>query len=498
MKILEFFIEKLGENEFNLIYKDKSFKVKFTKFFYRNLDRIKNYEIGKEKISKEKYEKTLELTGEEIRLFLFQDEIKDEIENIFREAEKEGKKIVIKINSDSADIHNFPFELIRYNEEYLLKKPNFFLVRDVPSVSDLKRVSKEPKEKLKILVLISLPLEAYENSPLDLLEEIKNIYSALEPEINRDNIEIYIEEKVNINTVYKILEKENFDIVHFTGHGTEGGYLVFEDEKEPFKEKLVSIKDFRNMFISKQPNLFFLDACSTGESHYYSPSIAFNLYKDFTNSSVIANLTSVSDREATEGAKYFYKSLIDKKSLAELLSENRRRLSNDWWKTIIFTANPEEVLFNVKEKSKIKKQKKILKIDDIDRVIKSYVYRYDIIRNVSDKLEEEDTNYLAFYGIGGIGKTYLMKYFSWFYSGRFENIFYFDLKEEGINSPTELLYTISEVLYDYEKIDDDLMDELDELKEKNEKRFLRKWFKNVLNELDGKTLLILDNLEEIG
>ncbi|RUM61079.1 MAG: hypothetical protein DSY66_02930, partial [Persephonella sp.] len=311
MKILEFFIEKLGENEFNLIYKDRSFKVRFTKFFYRNLERIKNHETGKEKISKEKYEKTLELIGEEIKLFLFQDEIKEEIDNIFREAEKEGEKVVIKINSDSADVHNLPFELIRYDNQYLLKKPNFFLVRDTPSVSDLKRVSKEPKEKLKILVLISLPLETYKSSPLDLLEEIKNIYSALEPEIKKGNIEIYIEEKVNINIVYKILEKESFDIVHFTGHGTEGGYLIFEDEREPSKEKLVSIKDFRNMFISRQPDLFFLDACSTGESHYYSPSIAFNLYKDFTNSSVVANLTSVSDREATEGAKYFYKSLIE-------------------------------------------------------------------------------------------------------------------------------------------------------------------------------------------
>ncbi|RUM58354.1 MAG: hypothetical protein DSY53_04965, partial [Persephonella sp.] len=110
------------------------------------------------------------------------------------------------------------------------------------------------------MVLISLPLDTYKSSPLDLLEEIKNIYSALEPEIKKGNIEIYIEEKVNINTVYKILEKESFDIVHFTGHGTEGGYLIFEDEREPSKEKLISIKDFRNMFISKQPDLFFLDA----------------------------------------------------------------------------------------------------------------------------------------------------------------------------------------------------------------------------------------------
>ncbi|NPA12899.1 MAG: CHAT domain-containing protein, partial [Aquificae bacterium] len=502
MEVLNFFIKKEGENRYKLTFNNKSYERQFTSFFKKNLEIIESLEkLGRRLTQEEehKYSNTLSLIGDEIGLFLFPEGIKEQVKKIFDNAVANDKKITIKISSDDPSVHDIPFELVRFGGEYLVKKPNFYLVRDVPSISHLKREIKGLKEKLKILVILSLPLEEYESSPLDLLEEVDNIYKVLEPEIEKGTVEVYIEDRANTNTIRKILENESFDIVHFTGHGTEGGYLLFEDEHDFKKGKLVSIVEFRNMFKIKQPDLFFLDACLTAKSGYGKPSLAFELYEDFENSHIVANITTVADREATQGARFFYKNLIEKKSLAEVLSDNRISLKNDWWKGVIFTPKPEQVLFNVSEKTELKKEKKIRKIEDAQQLIKEYVYRFEIIRNASQKIEESNTRYLAFYGIGGMGKTYLMKYFSWFYQGRFDNIIYFDLKEENIKTLSDLIRKIIREMAKVKLISaEEYKNLVETIKTTDEEFIIDIVLPEIFEKLKGKTLLILDNLEEIG
>ena len=250
VNIIELNIEKDGDT-FTVSFSDGSSKGEYrlSPGFYRNL------ESG-----------NLEVAGDELGYILFDGErgkvLKEKLKEI-----KDGKKLIIKVNSDSQEVHSLPFELVRFEitegkRDFLLKHPDIALVRDVPSVSREKvftsRVLSANGEKKKILVIISLPFEEFETAPLDLLEEIKLVYSALEEPLRKGIVEVEFEEKANIRNIRRKLRNRTYDIVHFTGHGRAGGYLLFEDEENPQKGKEISLEEDNSSIYSTPDGFHYL------------------------------------------------------------------------------------------------------------------------------------------------------------------------------------------------------------------------------------------------
>ena len=272
--------------------------------------------------------------GYDIFINLFsaiQDDILKELENL-----NIDDRLTLNIESNDPLVHNIPFELMNKNATlngYLLKKPNISIIRGVPSLK--KELSKPTPKQIKILFLLSMPLETLNQNALDPLHEIERIYRALSPYINNSQVIIDIEEKVTIPNIKKRLSNSEYDILHFSGHGGANGELIIEDENGR-DEKVASKDELKDIFAGCNIKLFYLDSCLGAYSNY-SSSLAYELYTLLPNASIVANLTTISDEFAMKSVEKFYENIFSK-SLDFALVESRVSSHKEWSKTVIYTA----------------------------------------------------------------------------------------------------------------------------------------------------------------
>ncbi len=421
---------------------------------------------------------------------------KERLESILKELST-GDNLVFNIRSEDEGIHNIPFELINPDgspADFLLKKGNISVVRSIPTLDKKIETGSRP---VRILILLSLPLETYRKNPFDVLKELKAISRPLYPYIQSGLVEVDIEEKVNIPHVREKVLKKKYDIVHFTGHGARGGKLIIEDEEHWEWEKVIEGKQVKDIFQNSGIKLFYFDACETAQAAELQSSLAYHIYKNIPTAAVIANLETVEDRNATEATKYIYDALFDEQNFDSILNRVRLKLHRDWWKPVVF-SEPGQRLFDLDKEVMKKTEKKEKRI-----VIRGaepsthYVYRYGIVRQTSALIEER--NYLVLHGIGGAGKSTFANYLSKFYDTRFKHILFFDLKHLDIKKPSELLDRILEELEMNELIAGQELEKFSS--SKSSERVLDRqkadYIEKNLHDFYMKTLIILDNLEEI-
>ena len=231
--------------------------------------------------------------------------IKDKINSLTLD-----KEIVLSIISDDCDVHDIPFELLNINNTangFLLKRINISIIREIPSLQ--KENFNNKNEIIKILFILSMPLETLKESPLDPLFEINRISNALLPYIQNKQIILDIEEKASMSNIQKRLIKQ-YDIIHFSGHGNSDGCLLIEDENGE-DEYLASADDIKTLFHGCEARLFYLDSCLGAKSNT-NPSLAYNLYNAFPKANIVANIASISDGFATQSVEEFYKNIFEK------------------------------------------------------------------------------------------------------------------------------------------------------------------------------------------
>ena len=415
---------------------------------------------------------------------------------------QENETLIITISSEFEDLHNIPFEIINQDgteKGFLLKKGNVSLVRNIPSL-DKEAVS--TTAPIKILILLSMPLVIYHKAPLNLLKELKNIYSALEDYMDEGLVQVDVEERTDKNTIRERVLRGEYDIIHFTGHGAKGGYLIIEDERDFMRGKPIGAEELREIFKDSKVKLFYFDACETAQSSEFEPSLAYHIFKALPHAQVLANSLTVRDDVATAVTENIYREIF-RGRMADALNMARLRVTEDWWKPVIFTY-PEKELFRITLKGKKKARERNIPPEPGT----NYVYRFAIVREASSKLERR--NYLVLHGIGGAGKSTMATYLARFYLGKFRYTYFFDLKEKGLTTPELILDEMLTLMRRDGLVDPSAYQTiLDETKSFNPKdRVWEKWefIKKELKEktiptrkktLLKNTLLILDNIEEI-
>jgi tetratricopeptide (TPR) repeat protein len=464
---------------------DKGTVHHFSEFFLERLEKTGTLSIEEQaKLGRNIYEN------------IFTPSRKKQLEKILKQLST-GDNLALNIRSEDEGIHNIPFELINPEgspDDFLLKRGNISVVRSIPTLGKTIKTSSGP---VRILILLSLPLQTYRNNPFDVLKELKAISRPLYTYIQSGMVEVDIEEKVNIPHIREKVLKKKYDIVHFTGHGARGGRLIIEDEEHWEWEKEIEGKQIKDIFQNSGIKLFYFDACETAQAAEIQSSLAYHIYKNIPTASVIANLEVVEDRNATEATKYIYESLFDEQNFGSVLNRVRLKLHRDWWKPVVF-GDPGQRLFDLDKEvtKKTKKKEKRMVIRGAEPST-HYVYRYGIVRLTSALIEEK--NYLVLHGIGGAGKSTFANYLSEFYETRFKHILFFDLKHLDIKKPSELLDRILEELEMNELIADQEVEKF--YSSKSSERVLNRqkadYIEKNLHDLYMKTLLILDNLEEI-
>lgn len=164
-------------------------------------------------------------------------ELYREEQKLYNEQAKESKTIEIHRNTELNSIHN---SLRSQHLEHMELS------------NEVKRL-KESKEKINILFLASNPDiylndkagDAYQQEKLKLDKEAREIHDAIQKSLKRDSINFQTRWAIRVADLFQYINEVNPTIIHFSGHGTENGDLVFQDNND--NPKLVSIENIVEM-----------------------------------------------------------------------------------------------------------------------------------------------------------------------------------------------------------------------------------------------------------
>ena len=116
---------------------------------------------------------------------------------------------------------------------------------------------KQPKEKINILFLGANPdiilKDGSEQSKLKLDKEAREIKEAITKSLNRDSINLETRWAVRTSDLFQAINEVNPTIIHFSGHGTEDGHLVLQDNND--NPKFVDIDSIVKMIDASTDNL---------------------------------------------------------------------------------------------------------------------------------------------------------------------------------------------------------------------------------------------------
>lgn len=123
---------------------------------------------------------------------------------------------------------------------------------------------KESKSKITILFLSSNPKCIYVNDngekvvqqKLDLDKEAREIKESISKSLNRDSINFETRWATRVQDLFQAINETNPTIIHFSGHGTSNGELVFQDNND--NPKFVSNEAIAEMIAASSDDIRML------------------------------------------------------------------------------------------------------------------------------------------------------------------------------------------------------------------------------------------------
>lgn len=206
--------------------------------------------------------------------------------------------------------------------------------------------------RLRILVAAAQPFGTPEISAADEEELIRRSF---QPLIEARLVEIRILSGATPNSLHRWLSSEDFDVVHFVGHGEfdqdeNQGYLIFEDKRGAVQR--VDARTAREMLCQRGVRLVFLNACETGTGGRadFNRGVAPALIAAGIPA-VVANQFKVLDQSATEFAQHFYWSIAQGMTIGASAREARIAVNYsisgetiDWAVPVVYARDPESRL----------------------------------------------------------------------------------------------------------------------------------------------------------
>ena len=238
----------------------------------------------------------------------------------FQEAKQDNQPLTVRLRFDesSSALTLLPWEFLRYNDTYLAASHNYRLYRTPLGISEKPNLHPMPK-KVRMLVVISSPLDLEEHERLMMEQEKEVLLRALDSAIAHGKIEVDFEDEPSLENLQAQLDENEYHILHYTGHGAfhdNENFLVLEDERGYKKpEPTSSIVDLLREYPSLK--LVFLSGCLTAKT---SGQRAFGdlsraILARTKVDSVVAMQYSISDAAGTKLAERFYHDLVEGKTV---------------------------------------------------------------------------------------------------------------------------------------------------------------------------------------
>lgn len=184
---------------------------------------------------------------------------------------------------------------------------------------------KESKSKIVILFLAANPKLKYidengvewQQQKLDLDKEAREIKEAITKSLNRDSIDFQTRCATRVQDLFQAINETNPTIIHFSGHGTENGELVFQDNAD--NPKTVSNEAIAEMISASSDDIRMLVF-----NNCFSSSQA-EMIVDKVEATIGMN-TSIGDESAILFSSQLYSSIGFGLSLEKAFGQAKARL----------------------------------------------------------------------------------------------------------------------------------------------------------------------------
>ncbi len=362
------------------------------------------------------------------RIFLSEKSISSLIENA-----GEHNELILNIASGDSFIHSIPWELICSEAKgFLLKSPYIYLYR-----SALKQIPAPEtitgKQKIDAAALLSFPIDAMRIAPISILEEFDALSEIFFP--FRKKIRLVPEERVSEKHIRELFaEPGKYPIVHFIGHGNEEGILIEKDI--PYESEIMSTDTLVDIFRSKGIVSAFFNSCESGKQTAYIRSVLFSLHKDAQIPILLGYTRSISDTVAKEFAEKYYEALFTKKDILKAVKSARIRIKgNEWWLPVVYLPRENHGISVFESEIKKEPAKVQEQLVPIDR--KTYIFRHEEVRKLSDAIRGKEKHIILLSGIVGTGKSMLASFFADYYKFFFDKVLFVKFSERPDITPEE-------------------------------------------------------------
>ena len=247
----------------------------------------------------------------------------------FQSQRDEHIRLRLYFQKEQPDLLRIPWEFMFDGRHFLAASPKMTVTRALEGLPCCKK--KPVGRKLRILGVISSPIDLPESHRLKTGKERMIIHQAFDSAYVSDRFEIDFLDKASVRNIQEALDKKEYHILHFTGHGIYSRqericYLLLEDD---FGSAMRVDNDSVADLISRHQSLrlVVLSGCQTALSVGHrvlcelpAPLLTKNI------PAVIAMQYSVTDRSAMGLARTFYTGIGEGLPLDLALTNARRAL----------------------------------------------------------------------------------------------------------------------------------------------------------------------------
>ena len=237
---------------------------------------------------------------------------------------------VLQIRSGDALLRSLPWELLHYDNKFLLREGDVDLLRTTTDEVDGGTLLKAPSEPFKLVVNVSAP----EGSGLDYEGESYRISLA-----TAERCAMVPTELGTLDDLIETVARETPKGLHFSGHGMPGALLFENDEG---RDDRVAVQDLiqklRNELPDGQPMppFFYLASCHGNEpadletDEPGSSSAAVQLHRAGV-SQVVGYFGPIVDELSTRAEEALYEAIASGKTTRDAVRAARLRLAEPFY-----------------------------------------------------------------------------------------------------------------------------------------------------------------------
>jgi tetratricopeptide (TPR) repeat protein len=326
-----------------------------------------------------------------------------------REAVSGGRRVRVFLPPATTALLPLPWEAMLRSSELVSLLPRVTIVRGTPTSAAVP-VSLPPLPPLNVLLILSIPLDLDPRREIEVEREREMVMEPLRRLIDQGQVRLKILEVASRRRIRDVLN-EGFHVVHFIGHGTEGGLLI---EDEDGSGQVIPAPDLASLFTEGRPLMVWLTACRSAASPENDPhgSVAEALTRVGVPSVVAMRYSLTYEAGRTLGDA-LYRALAADKDPEEALESARNAVfvkdpageRADWAIPALFSHASAEPRLEWLTDRQIAPRKDWL--SGLNRLDRGFVGRKKEIRRIKDALTSKGKRVVVIQGLPGVGKSIL-------------------------------------------------------------------------------------------